>query len=147
MKVTWCHNRLAIGSSDRDGVSLEGLVAGGITHIINCRCDKLFQKNLHVLAGVVVLSNPVDDDGEPKSPSWFGTSIDFALGALASPRHKVCIVCCEGNNRAPSTALAVLMAQGLSYDAAFGLVNAARPGADVRYREDAKHAVRALGYV
>lgn len=147
MKLTWCHNRLAVGSSNG---SLEdvGLVLeqAGVTHVVNLRCAPDYQSRLQVLRGVVVLWNPAEDDGLMKSSEWFYRSIDFALSALAAPRHRVAVCCCDGNNRAPSTALAVLMAQGLSFGDAMTAVGRARPGALVRYREDALRAVNELGY-
>ena len=151
MKLTWCHNRLAIGSfsQESDGIlpdRLEDLDKVGITHIINCRRDSGSVRSLQVIRGVALLWNPIDDDGEPKPVTWFGRSIDFALGALASPRYKVCVFCYHGNNRSPSTALAILMAQGLNYRTAMTLIYQARPEAQVRYGKDAAEAVKALRY-
>lgn len=146
MKLTWCHNRLAIGSVPDANADLSAWAEDGITHVVNCRRDPNYQRTLEVLRGVVVLWNPVDDDGEPKPPEWFQKSIDFALNALASPRHKVCVCCCEGNNRSPSTALAILMAQGLSYEQAANMVQKARPGCQMRYSMDVEVAIKALGY-
>jgi len=151
MKLSWCHNRLAIGSSrEADEESAASLVQkfhdAGVTHLINCRRNQVHAKSLDVLNGVVILWNPVEDDGQPKPPEWFGRSIDFALGALANPHHRVCVSCCNGDNRAPSTALAILLAQGLTFDEALRLVLKARPEAEVCYRQDALTTVRLLGY-
>ena len=151
MKLTWCHNRLAIGSfSQESDVGLAGrweeLEQAGITHVINCRRASDSVHTLQVVRGVALLWNPAEDDGMPKPALWFGKSIDFALSALASPRHKVAVFCYHGNNRAPSTTLAILMAQGIPYGVAISLVRKARPNADVRYQKDAAEAVRVLGY-
>ena len=146
MSLGWCHNRLAISGSI--GVDVAQLAEEGITHVINCRRDPDYEKRLlEVHKGVVVLWNPTDDDGERKDSEWFHESILFALEVLVNPRHKILVSCCHGNNRAPSTALAILMAQGFSFPAALNMVLDARPGANVRYREDARLAVKLLGYV
>ena len=149
MKITWCHNRLAIGSSSNLDNSFDiwcQSEVDRITHVVNCRRDPDYNRTLEVVKGLVVLWNPIEDDGEFKPSQWFGASVDFALGALASPRHRVCVVCCDGSNRAPSTVLAILLAQGLSFDDALTLVLKARPEAELLYRRDAEAAVKALGY-
>lgn len=146
MNLAWCHNRLAIGGFEGTVISKDIFEANRITHVINCRRDPHFNRALEVLAGVTILRNPTEDDGKEKAAEWFGRSIDFALGALASPRHRVLVLCCLGNNRSPSTALAILMAQGLPFDEATVLVRKALPDAQVRYAIDARIAVEALGY-
>ena len=146
MKLTWCHNRLAIGSAFTDA-TLDTLGNAGVTHLINCRRDPNYAKELEVLQGITVLWNPIFDDGDPKPAEWFGKALDFALGALASPRHKICVCCFLGSNRSPSVALAILMAQGWEFDDALQLVLKARPEAMVLYQDDAKAAVKLLGYV
>ena len=145
MKLTWCHNRLAIGSED--GCGVEALEEAGVTHLVNCRRAPVrFAGTSSYAAWLAVLWNPAEDDGRPKPAEWFARSIEFALGALAGPQYRVCVCCCHGNNRAPSTALAILMAQGLAFDEAFGLVRLARPDAEARYAQDALAAVKVLGY-
>lgn len=149
MKLTWCHNRLAIGSSANLETAFDlwcQTGADGVTHIINCRRDPDYNRQLEIVKGLVVLWNPVEDDGRPKPVEWFGRSIDFALSALASPRHKVCVCCFHGNNRSPSVVLAILLAQGLEYDDAVFMVQEARPGIELRYEKDAVEAVNMLGY-
>lgn len=156
MKLTWCHNRLAIANAcDAAGAVLSDpnevaavLGAAGITHLISCRRYPEFMGlyTVQVLSGIVCLWNPIEDDGEPKPTHWFASSIDFALHALANPRHRVAVCCYHGSNRAPSTALAVLLAQGLPYDTAIKLVRDARPEAELRYANDARAAVKELGY-
>ena len=146
MKLTWCHNRLAIGNSP-DSQQIGDVVAdAGITHVINCRRNPVYAQSLDVVRGIAVLWNPTEDDGLPKPAEWFGRSIDFALSALASPRSRVAVVCCEGNNRSPSTALAILMAQGLRSEDALDLILNERPTAEILYSGDAKRAVKELGY-
>lgn len=154
MKLTWCHNRLAIGSTSLESgahiLSAEEtakvLEGAGVTHLINCRRDSGHVKLLEVLNGVVVLHNPIEDDGLPKPADWFSRSIDFALHALANPLHKVVVCCYHGNNRSPSTTLAILMAQGLSYEAAMNMVCKVRPGCHMRYGFYAIAAVKELRY-
>lgn len=153
MKITWCHNRLAIGNAANGDIRpeatstvLDTLHEAGVTHLINCRRDPEYVRDLQVLRGVGVLWNPTDDDGEPKPVEWFAKSIDFALIALATPYKKVCVCCYNGNNRAPSTALAILMAQGLKREDALELILNERPTAEILYSRDAERAVKELGY-
>lgn len=156
VNLTWCHNRLAIGNACVDGVVerdatrvASALKAAGVTHLLNLRRDPGFMGGLvavEVLSGIVVYWNPAEDDGAPKPADWFARSIDFALHALANPRHKVAVCCYHGNNRAPSTALAVLMAQGLSYERAANMVCRCRPGCQMRYSSDVEVAIKELGY-
>lgn len=150
MKLAWCHARLAIAYhplsllQEEDRVALE---EAKVTHLINCRRAPDFHRSLDILHGIAVLWNPAEDDGGPKSAEWFGRSIAFALGALASPWHKVAVCCHSGNNRSPSTALAILMSQGLSPATAETRIQLARPGSTVVYRSDAIEAIKTLGYL
>ena len=157
MKLTWCHNRLAIASSCNGDEPIlrnsaevaEVLNAAGVTHLIVLRQDPGFMGGVvtvEVLHGITALWNPIDDDGWPKPALWFARSIDFALHALANPHHKVAVCCYHGNNRAPSTALAILMAQGLRSEDALELILNERPTAEILYSEDAKKAVKELRY-
>lgn len=157
MKLTWCHNRLAIASSCngaepilRNSAEVAAVLnAAGVSHLIVLRQDPGFMGGVvtvEVLHGITALWNPINDDGQPKPAIWFARSIDFALHALANPRHKVAVCCYHGNNRAPSTALAILMAQGLRSEDALKLILNERPTAEILYSEDAKLAVKELRY-
>lgn len=144
MKITWCNDRLAIADIQDYEAVVDAFLESGITHVLSCR--RRNPASFQILHGIVVFINPTEDDGLPKAPEWFGKSIHFALGALALPRNRVCVCCCNGNNRAPSTALAILMAQGLAFDVALDIILATRSGAEIRYRQDARTAVKLLGY-
>ena len=99
------------------------------------------------LAGdrLAVLPNGTDDDGEPKSPSWFGRIVRFALDALRDPDARVYLHCAAGINRGPSAAYVVLRALGHSPGEAFGLIKAARSQAGIIYADSADDAIEALG--
>lgn len=145
MEWGFCHLRLATGGGIASEDDAEALVRAGITHVINARVEPDFPLVAH--KDIAVLWNPTIDDGLPKDACWFGKSIGFALGALATPKHRVYAHCSAGSNRGPSTALAILLAQGFTFDEALALVLKARPQAQVAYRADALRAVKEIGYL
>jgi protein-tyrosine phosphatase len=65
---------------------------------------------------------------------------------VADPENKILIHCKDGSNRAPSTAVACLMALGAPLEHAVEHVQEARPEAKMRYNNDAVKAIKALGY-
>jgi hypothetical protein len=117
-----------------------GLVAGGVTHVLN------LAETEDMPWGVAYLHNPTADDGTHKPPSWFEASLNFALPALAEPRHKVYCHCQAGYNRGPSTAYCILRALGLDAQLTEALIRSHRPVVGLRYKADADLAVVALGY-
>lgn len=56
--------------------------------------------------------------------------------------------CTSGHNRGPSTALAIMLALGFSFNAAVGMIHTARPSTvqGLRYAQDAANAAIELGY-
>lgn len=139
--------RLATGGGIVVQADVDKLAADGITAVIDCRDDFDDASLLSSHPSIAYLYCPTADDGQPKPPEWFGKGIDFALGILAKPKTKVYAHCAAGSNRGPSMALAILLAQGLDFGEALALVQKARPNAQIRYRQDAENAVKALGYV
>lgn len=151
--ISFCHNRLAIAAGVLTAKGVSDLVAVGVTHLLTFRRYPWSLPGIipdfHfpiVCPQIVLLWNPVEDDGEPKPFEWFERSLRFAMSALAIPGTRVCCHCYEGSNRSPSTALAILLAQGLGFEQALSLVLAARSQAKICYREDARGAVMKLGY-
>ena len=118
----------------------------GVTHCIDCRAEfddaPLFAGN----PNISYLWNGVRDDGIPKPTIWFQKSLDFALSALASPRHKVYAHCLAGRNRGPSTAFAIMLALGWLPQDARDLIKKNRPVAGIAYAADAERAIKELGY-
>ena len=124
---------------------VDRLVAVGVTHVV-CAAGELEELSVR-LAGdrLAVLPNGTDDDGEPKSPSWFGRIVRFALDALRDPDAKVYLHCAAGINRGPSAEYVVLRALGHSPEEAFGLIKAARSQAGIIYADSADAAIEAFG--
>jgi hypothetical protein len=89
------------------------------------------------------LFNPAADDGQPKPVDWFQRSLRFAMPILARPGWIVYVHCYDGINRGPSTAYAILRAQGLSPWQARLLIDFNRPidVAGLRYAGDAEKAL------
>lgn len=137
--------RLATGGAISDASDVLALRNAGISHVIDCRFE-FDDGPLLASAGLRYLYNPAQDDGQPKSPSWFGTSLSFALPALSQPVTRVYAHCAAGVNRGPSTVLAILLAYGLSLDFAEQLIRSARPQVQLAYKADAVAAVSVLGY-
>lgn len=61
MKLTWCHNRLAIGSVPDANADLSVWAEEGVTHVINCRRCPDYQKTLEVLRGIVFGGTSLND--------------------------------------------------------------------------------------
>jgi dual specificity phosphatase 3 len=140
-------NRLATGGGISSPADVEALAQAGVTHCIDCRAEF---DDAALLAGhpsIAYLWDGTADDGQPKPQAWFQKGIEFALAALASPRHKVYAHCAAGVNRGPSMALAILLALGLKAPDAESMIRTARPQVGLAYKADAIQAVAALGYV
>jgi hypothetical protein len=121
-------------------------VGGGIW--ASAHVDRLVEALSLRLAGdrLTVLPSGTDDDGQPKSPSWFRKIVFFALDALRDPKAKVYFHCSAGVNRGPSAAYAVLRALGHTPSEAFALIRDARPKAGILYADSADRAVDALRF-
>lgn len=137
--------RLATGAAIGSIEDVRALAGAGITHVIDCIAGS-DDTPLLASSGMAYLWNGTEDDGQHKPASWFGTSLAFALPALAQPGTRVYAHCAAGVNRGPSTAYAILRALGLPATTAFGLVKSARPQVQVAYAADADAAVLSLGY-
>lgn len=146
--------RLATGARLSSVEDAEILVEAGITGIIDCTWLEPDQQytDTQVFAAhpaLSVLWNPTIDDGETKGVDWFEPSIDFAFQTLSKPRSALYCHCDQGRNRGPSTAFAVMLALGWTYDTAIEMIHTARPATIgwLRYANDAANALREMGYL
>jgi hypothetical protein len=146
MDFDFIHPRLAVGGTHGRTTAndIEEIVAAGITHVVNLRStpEMLF----FATPRLSCLENGVVDDGQSKPNEWFLRSLQFALLALARPGKKVLCSCYLGQDRGPSTALAILLAQGQPLVTAEKMIRSARPIVTLAYARDAVRAVRELNY-
>ncbi len=148
MNFHFITERVATGSDIRTDMDVKVLIAHNITHIIDCHN---WAENWRVLQfpNVSYLLNGTSDDGHLKPAKWFQKSIQFALEALQQPRTKIYCHCLEGINRGPSTAYAILRAQGIKANIAERWIRRRRPQVGEQglcYKSDADRAVIELGY-
>lgn len=138
--------RIGVGGGIWASTHVDRLVEAGFTHVV-CAAEELEGLSL-CLAGsrLTVLPDGIDDDGLPKSPSWFRRIVSFALDALHDPTAKVYFHCAAGINRGPSAAYAVLRALGHTRTEAFALIRDARPEAGILYADSADRAIDGLGF-
>ena len=141
------NKRLATGAGLNNIDDAKDIVDAGITHIVDVTDGGDDTPLFLQFPSVHVLWNPTADDGQTKSPSWFGTSLSFALPALVAPGNKVYAHCSAGVNRGPSTCFAIMLALGFAADDAEAIIRAARPQVGLLYKQDAINAIPVLGYV
>ncbi len=146
MDYNWITLRLSTGAALSGPDDAAALVAAGVTHIIDCIDGSDDTALFAATVGCLVLWNPTADDGQTKPPSWFETSLAFALPALALPHAKVYAHCAAGVNRGPSTAYAIMRALGWGGPDAEAAIRKARPQVNIAYKDDADAAILALGY-
>jgi hypothetical protein len=111
MNFNFVTTRLAVGSAITWQADVQALLAAGVTHIIDC-CIEEDDSSYLAGAGCSYLWNPTADDGQTKPPSWFQSSIEFALPAFCHSKAKVYCHCSAGINRGPSTAYSILRSLG-----------------------------------
>lgn len=125
--------RLATGAAVTSAADAQALAAAGITHILDLTDAEDDQPYLAGL-GLVYLWNPTADDGTLKPPSWWDTSLRFAVAAYSSLGTCLYCHCSAGVNRGPSTAYAVMRAcWGLGGDAAQTMIRQVRPQVGLAY--------------
>lgn len=110
----------------------------GITDIIDVRVewnDKGFVMKFEPSIDYHWLGT--DDDGRGQSDAWFESIIAAALKARLNPDGKMLVHCHMGVNRAPSAALAIMLAEGWDVVEALDRIRAARPIAGILYAHDA----------
>ena len=137
--------RIGVGGGIWSSADVDRLVEAGFTHVV-CAAEELDALSVR-LAGdrLTVLPNGTDDDGRPKSPSWFGRILSFSLDALRDPNGRVYFHCAAGINRGPSAAYVVLRALGHTRTEAFRLIRDARSEAGILYADSADAALERLG--
>lgn len=153
----WVTPNIAVGGDDYLGDQdlCDRMAAEGVTHVLDCRAEanrdlEWFPHSQHELViaakqRFVYLLNGTGDDGKPKSPAYFRKSIEFGLDALADPDAKIYVHCAAGYNRGPSSAFAILRAQGWTDKQAADAIHNVRC-VGLLYQNDANRAIRALGY-
>lgn len=142
----WVTTRVATGAALESPLDAQQLADAGVTHVVDVTDAGADTPYFAQLQGVQLLWNPTADDGQPKPASWFQTSLQFALPALAQPHTKVYTHCSAGVNRGPSTCYAILLASGFTAGEAENAIRVARPVVNIAYKGDADAAVPALGY-
>jgi protein-tyrosine phosphatase len=129
MDLTWVIPRIAVGGGIWTGANMAKVAATGVTHIIDMQVE-FDDTPLAYPYGIEVFWNRVDDDFQPKPAEVFQPAIEFALGALENPDHKLLIHCAAGVHRAPMMALALLRVQGWELQEAMELMEDKRPVVD-----------------
>lgn len=145
---TFVTSRLATGAALSGPADVDAMAAAGITHCIDCRAEFDDAALLAAHPSIIYCWNGVPDDGNPATHGdvWFGKSLLFALPALALPHTKLIAHCAAGRNRGPSTALAIMLAQGFAPGVAEAIIRAARPQVGLAYKLEAFQSVTSLGY-
>lgn len=139
--------RLATGAGIYSPQDVRDLQAKGVTHILDCRIEaRISDRMAEEFPEVGYFNNGCDDDGKPKSVEYFRRSIEYGLWVLSQPNTVLYVHCAAGINRGPSSAYAILRAQGLSPNQAWNLLKSTRPIVRCLYSSDADVAVKALGY-
>lgn len=129
MDLTWVIPRIGVGGGIWTGANMAKVAATGVTHIIDMQVE-FDDTPLAYPYGIEVFWNRVDDDFQPKPAEVFQPAIEFALGALENPDHKLLIHCAAGVHRAPMMALALLRVQGWELQEAMELMEDKRPVVD-----------------
>jgi dual specificity phosphatase 3 len=151
-RLGWVTDRIAVSGDlphDRDQArrQLDEWRAAGVTHIVDVRGE--WNDASFVAAEAPELTYHwlgTHDHGGGQPDDWFAAGVEAVRAALADPEAKVVIHCHMGVNRAPSLAVAVLVALGWQPIDALLAVRAARPIAAALYSEDATEwALRAAG--
>lgn len=139
--------RVATGATIHTAEDAEALKAAGITAVINAG-DPTEEPELYPPLGIAYLDNTVPDDGDASThgAEWFAKSLEFALPILAQPHQRIYAHCNQGLNRGPSTAFAIMLAQGFTPTDAEVLMRAVRPFVGLAYKANAISAVHELGY-
>ena len=78
-----------------------------------------------------------DDDGRGQSDEWFDKILEAARLIWLNRDGKMLVHCHMGVNRAPSAALAIMLADGWDVVEALDRIRAARPIAGILYAHDA----------
>ncbi|MCX6395712.1 MAG: dual specificity protein phosphatase [Propionibacteriales bacterium] len=113
------------------------IAALGVTHVVDCRSELDDQSAWSAIRSVHYANPGIDDGGQQIDDAWFSDQIEHLQRALVDPGAQVLVHCQAGVNRGPSLAFALLLAEGFSPAEAESLIRQARPGAGLRYRDQA----------
>jgi len=116
--------------------SVELVVDGGVTHILDVRQEADDSAWWASVDGISYLWAGIDDAGQRVPAVWFDHITRWALDAIADG-GVVLTHCHMGINRGPSAGYAALLALGWDPVDALAAIRAARPIANVWYAEDA----------
>ncbi len=136
-------DRLAVGGDfdaydeERATRQIQELVGLGLTHIIDLRLEWDDTELVAAVAPEVsYLHDGIDDAGQQIPGEWFDEMTSWALAAIADPASKLLVHCHMGVNRAPSSALAILLALEWDLVDALDAIRSARPVAFIAYADD-----------
>lgn len=147
MDYNFITSRVATGAALSSEQDVQTLIDAGITHVVDCRAEYDDASLFKAYPQIMYLWNGVNDDGQPKPPSWFNKSIVFALNGLSLPKTRLYCHCAAGVNRGPSTAYVCLRAAiGLDPATTEAMIRKARPQVGLAYKKDADNAIQILGY-
>jgi protein-tyrosine phosphatase len=142
--LCWVTDRLVVsGDLPSHGTAarrqLARWVDAGITHVVDVRgeCNDVDFVARHA-PDIRYLWAPTHDSGGAQPHHWFTDTTDWILSALADdPAANVLVHCHMGVNRAPSMAMATMMAMGTPSTAALDAIRSARPIAGIIYADQA----------
>ncbi|WP_149360705.1 protein-tyrosine phosphatase family protein [Lolliginicoccus suaedae] len=89
-------------------------------------------------AGIEYFSHGIEDSGAPIPFDWFSTGVEHILDRWVGQRRHLLVHCEHGAHRSPSLVYAVLLVLGHRPAVAEHIVLRARPGAFLRYSDDAE---------
>lgn len=146
--ISWITDNLATGGdmSYNDTLAMEQfeeLIHMDIDLIIDTR-EEAEDSDLWSTTAVSYLHIPTNDAvGHTIPTEHFDRAVEAALPVLEGG-GKVFVHCHMGVNRGPSTAFAIMLAQGMNAEKAFDLIREKRPQAGIYYAMDAlwAHLVR-----
>lgn len=108
----------------------------GVTHIVDLRGECSDEAAVARHAPEITYHwLGTHDDGGPQDDAWFDVGVALILAALADPDARIVVHCHMGVNRAPSMALAALLALDVDPVAGLDEIRAARPIANAEYAE------------
>lgn len=142
-EVCWVTPQLAVSGDlssrpDKALVQLRAWEEEGITDVFDMRgeaddSDFIHQNSTQVTSHWF----GVDDNGGPRSDSWFDNLTGRALEVLQDPSRKALVHCHMGVNRGPSALYAILLSLGWNHLDGLRHIRDARPIAGIIYAADA----------
>lgn len=134
--------RLLVGSEPQTASDVGGLVAEGVTLIVDLRTEWHNQYIMQPYPEVRSIWSPTEDDGLYKNSTWFNQAVLPMVEGLLSPKTLIYLHCAAGISRSPSMAYAFLRYLGLTSEEAEFKIMEARPQAMLTYKVDAERWLR-----